>query len=127
MEWRVATRTTAGSRVARDAIAPPSIARHPPHRARAHWATDSGSRRRADDAGESLRWVVRQAVTFDDAGAVAGAARALKTYMTNPMSRPAVRAPGFPDMLDWINTGGHTLTLQELRGRIVILDFWTYG
>jgi hypothetical protein len=50
-----------------------------------------------------------------------------KRYMTNSMSRPAVRAPGFPDMLDWINTGGRTVTIQELRGRIVVLDFWTYG
>ncbi len=47
--------------------------------------------------------------------------------MSNPISRPAVRAPGFPDMLDWINTGGRTVTLQELRGRILVLDFWTYG
>lgn len=30
-------------------------------------------------------------------------------------------------MLDWINTGGRTLALQDLRGRILVLDFWTYG
>ena len=30
-------------------------------------------------------------------------------------------------MLDWINTGSRTLTLQDLRGRILVLDFWTYG
>ena len=30
-------------------------------------------------------------------------------------------------MLDWINTGGRTVTIQDMRGRIVVLDFWTYG
>lgn len=40
---------------------------------------------------------------------------------------PAVRAPEFPDKLDWIHTGGRKLTLAELRGKVVFLDFWTYG
>ncbi len=42
-------------------------------------------------------------------------------------SAPRVRAPEFPQGLDWLNTGGRALTLAELRGRIVFLDFWTYG
>ena len=36
-------------------------------------------------------------------------------------------APPFPDGLDWINTGGRPVTLAELRGKVVLLDFWTYG
>lgn len=36
-------------------------------------------------------------------------------------------APDFPKGLDWINTGGHQVSLDELRGKVVILDFWTYG
>lgn len=32
----------------------------------------------------------------------------------------------FPQGLDWINTD-RPLTLEELRGKIVLLDFWTYG
>jgi len=26
----------------------------------------------------------------------------------------------------WLNTGGHDLSLSELRGRVVLLDFWTF-
>ncbi|TNC20561.1 redoxin domain-containing protein, partial [Georgenia sp. 311] len=26
----------------------------------------------------------------------------------------------------WLNTGGRSLTLQDLRGKIVLLDFWTF-
>ena len=40
---------------------------------------------------------------------------------------PAVRAPEFPDNLDWIHTGGRPLRLADLRGKVVFLDFWTYG
>jgi hypothetical protein len=35
-------------------------------------------------------------------------------------------APDFPDGLEWINAR-RPLTIADLRGRVVILDFWTYG
>ena len=38
----------------------------------------------------------------------------------------SVRAPDFPLGLDWINTA-RPLSLNDLRGKVVILDFWTYG
>src|SRR5688572_4049054 len=34
-------------------------------------------------------------------------------------------APEFPTSLEWLNSG-RSLTLKELRGKIVLLDFWTY-
>lgn len=46
--------------------------------------------------------------------------------MTHP-TQPTVRAPDFSEIFDWINTGGRRLTLADLRGKIVLLDFWTYG
>ncbi len=36
-----------------------------------------------------------------------------------------VNAPEFPAGLDWINTD-RPLSLKKLRGKLVILDFWTY-
>ncbi|MEZ0092640.1 NHL domain-containing thioredoxin family protein [Streptacidiphilus sp. EB129] len=41
-------------------------------------------------------------------------------------SRARVRAPELVGAGGWINTGGKTLTLAELRGKIVVLDFWTF-
>ena len=38
----------------------------------------------------------------------------------------SIPAPEFPDGLDWLNTGG-PLALADLRGKVVLLDFWTYG
>lgn len=41
-------------------------------------------------------------------------------------SRARVRAPELIGKGGWLNTGGNKLTLSDLRGRIVILDFWTF-
>jgi len=40
---------------------------------------------------------------------------------------PSVRAPDFPSNLGWVHTGNRPLSLVDLRGKIVLLDFWTYG
>ena len=34
-------------------------------------------------------------------------------------------APDFPEGLAWLNTQ-RPITMEELKGKIVILDFWTY-
>jgi hypothetical protein len=48
--------------------------------------------------------------------------------MSEPVATPPViHAPDFPKGLDWINTGGRALTLADFRGKILLLDFWTYG
>jgi thiol-disulfide isomerase/thioredoxin len=40
---------------------------------------------------------------------------------------PAQRAPSAPELAagDWINSGA--LTIKGLRGRVVLVDFWTFG
>ncbi len=36
-------------------------------------------------------------------------------------------APEFPSGMDWLNTGGRELSIEQLRGKAILLDFWTYG
>lgn len=43
----------------------------------------------------------------------------------NPFFEGEVNAPDFPGGLEWLNTD-RRLSLRELRGKVVLLDFWTY-
>ena len=45
--------------------------------------------------------------------------------MSSPSYAGKVGAPDFPPGMDWLNTEG-PLSLKDLRGKIVLLDFWTY-
>jgi len=36
-----------------------------------------------------------------------------------------IKAPDFPAELEWLNTS-HALSVKDLRGKVVVLDFWTY-
>ncbi|MGE7389861.1 NHL domain-containing thioredoxin family protein [Streptomyces sp. NPDC004126] len=48
------------------------------------------------------------------------------TPAPEPRRRARVRAPELIGKGGWLNTGGKELTLADLRGRVVILDFWTF-
>ena len=37
-----------------------------------------------------------------------------------------LRAPDFPQGLEWLNTP-RPLSLKDLRGKVVLLEFWTHG
>ena len=55
---------------------------------------------------------------------VVGPARATKPERTYAGSEPAA---AFPTAVTWMNTGGRALSLEDLRGKVVLLDFWSYG
>jgi len=40
--------------------------------------------------------------------------------------RVRVRAPELVGKGGWLNTGDRSYTLADLRGRIVVLDFWKF-
>jgi thiol-disulfide isomerase/thioredoxin len=55
-----------------------------------------------------------------------GAATA-KVKMPRPDNLPVLgTAPNFASSGPWLNTGGKALSLAQLRGHVVLVDFWTY-
>jgi hypothetical protein len=45
--------------------------------------------------------------------------------MRSEMPPHTIRAPDFPPGLEWLNTD-RPVSLKALRGKVVLLDFWTY-
>ena len=64
---------------------------------------------------------------FNAGSELRGNALSTRIAMSDRIASPAVRAPDFPDTLDWLHTGGRRLTLGDFRGKVLLLDFWTYG
>jgi cytochrome c biogenesis protein CcdA/thiol-disulfide isomerase/thioredoxin len=84
-----------------------------------------------DVRGESAHGVGAKASSAAEAVRVSserssGAARTADAG--HPSGLPVLgKAPEFVDNQRWFNTpGGKPLTLRELRGRVVLVDFWTY-
>ncbi|MDQ1486854.1 MAG: hypothetical protein QOJ62_2547, partial [Actinomycetota bacterium] len=46
--------------------------------------------------------------------------------MVTSTRMPRVRAPELVGAGGWLNTGGRVLSIHDLRGKIVLLDFWTF-
>jgi thiol-disulfide isomerase/thioredoxin len=70
-----------------------------------------------------LNWLLTLAIIVATGSGAMPAAEA-----NRPMNIPfegQMDAPEFPGSLEWLNTG-RPLTLKDLRGKVVLLDFWTY-
>jgi thiol-disulfide isomerase/thioredoxin len=78
----------------------------------------------------NARWLLPLAATLTLAALVAVIAFTPKGEWEPPLVAAAQDdskrrpAPEFPDKLDWLNTAG-PLKLADLKGKVVLLDFWT--
>jgi hypothetical protein len=51
----------------------------------------------------------------------------LQGKLMNDPELPRVRAPEFVEGVDWIHTGRPRMSIGDYRGKVLLLDFWTYG
>ena len=56
---------------------------------------------------------------------VRGVTSSVPAVAASPRSRVKVRAPELIGR-SWLNTGGRRLSLADFRGRVLVLDFWTF-
>jgi cytochrome c biogenesis protein CcdA/thiol-disulfide isomerase/thioredoxin len=57
-----------------------------------------------------------------------GGSAALMSCTTSATLKECFPAPDFQGIAAWLNTpGGAPLTIRSLRGRVVLVDFWTYS
>ena len=50
----------------------------------------------------------------------------MSRYDSRVAESPRIHAPDFAGALEWFNIPG-PISLRHLRGKVVLLDFWTYG
>ena len=75
---------------------------------------------------EALQERIEQNATAErELRGLTGSGRALAA---EPDASSGPKAPDFQDIVLWLNTaGGRPLALRELRGTVVLIDFWTYS
>jgi cytochrome c biogenesis protein CcdA/thiol-disulfide isomerase/thioredoxin len=85
----------------------------------------------ATDTGNSQSGHLAAGSTTTTTGPHAAAARSQGSaaFMANKTNLPALgRAPNFTGITAWFNTSGdQPLSLAALRGKVVLVDFWTYS
>jgi cytochrome c biogenesis protein CcdA/thiol-disulfide isomerase/thioredoxin len=70
---------------------------------------------------------IRGRPRFDSAGASGNAAARSGSRRSRPSALPVLgSAPDFTGTQKWFNTRGRGLSLRGLRGKVVLVDFWTY-
>jgi cytochrome c biogenesis protein CcdA/thiol-disulfide isomerase/thioredoxin len=73
---------------------------------------------RSSDAAKHIAALTHARTTFSKASAAKASAETLRDY--GP-------APQFAGISAWLNTGGKPLSMTGLRGKVVLVDFWTYS
>ena len=73
---------------------------------------------RSADAAKHIATLTHARTTFSKPATKASPASSLRDF--GP-------APQFAGISDWLNTGGKALTMRGLRGKVVLIDFWTYS
>lgn len=83
-----------------------------------------------------MRWNLTLAAGLLIPGMIAGlpscgrsvdaAAEPLRPAEALDMKAGLQQVPEFPAGLQWLNTD-RPLSMRELRGKVVLLDFWTFG
>ena len=90
-------------------------------------ATDTGNSQSGHLAGRPTATTSTTPTTVP--GSPAAPAQKQRVFMASKTNLPALgRAPDFTGITAWFNTPGNLpLNLHSLRGKVVLVDFWTYS